>query len=110
MVRYIFILILFFSLGNGADIYTQKCINCHKDLSYSLQEIFMRYLMAYGGEKNVKAGMLHYFLYPAKDISVMPKDFLLENDIDGHKKMDEKTLKRCIDIYWEQYKVKDRLK
>jgi hypothetical protein len=110
MVKYIFVLVIFFSFSFGGNVYDQKCIECHKELSYSLQEIFMRYLLAYGGENNVKAGMLHYFIYPSKDISVMPKDFLDEQDINKHKKIDEKTLKKTIDIYWELYKVKGRLK
>jgi len=101
---------IFFSSSFSSDIYSQKCVGCHRDMSSSLQEIFMRYLLAYGGENNVKAGMLHYFMYPSKDISVMPKDFLEEKEINAHSKINEKTLKRSIDIYWEQYKVKDRLK
>ncbi len=110
MVRFIFILILFFSSAFGNNVYTQNCINCHKDLSYSLQEIFMRYLSAYGGENNVKAGMLHYFIYPAKDISVMPKEFLTEKGIMNHSYIGEKNLQKSIDMYWELYKVKGRLK
>lgn len=110
MVRSIFILILFFSSAFGNNIYTQNCISCHKDLSYSLQEIFMRYLSAYGGENNVKAGMLHYFIYPAKDISVMPKEFLEEEGIMNHGYIGEKNLQKSIDTYWELYKVKGRLK
>ncbi|MBD3807297.1 MAG: hypothetical protein IE880_01115 [Epsilonproteobacteria bacterium] len=101
---------IFFSSSFSSDIYSQKCVGCHKDMSYSLQEIFMRYLLAYGGENNVKAGMLHYFMYPSKDISVMPKDFLEENKINSHSNIDENALKRSINIYWEKYKVKDRLK
>lgn len=110
MVRFIFILMIFFSSTFGTDTYTKNCISCHQSLSYSLQEIFMRYLAAYGGENNVKAGMMHYFLYPAKDISVMPKEFLDEQNITSHKHIDEKKLKESIEIYWELYKVKGRLK
>lgn len=110
MVKSIFVLIIFFSFSFGGNVYDQKCIECHKELSYSLQEIFMRYLLAYGGENNVKAGMLHYFMYPSKDISVMPKDFLLENKVYDHGSSKEKDLKNAIDVYWEKYKVKGRLK
>ncbi|MDD5547972.1 MAG: hypothetical protein PHI79_00060 [Sulfurovaceae bacterium] len=109
MVRFIFILMIFFSSTFSKDVYTQNCISCHKDLSYSLQEIFMRYLAAYGGENNVKAGMLHYFMYPSNDISVMPKEFLEERNATNHSNIGEKTLKKSIDIYWELYKVKGRL-
>lgn len=70
----------------------------------------MRYLSAYGGENNVKAGMLHYFIYPAKDISVMPKEFLTEKGIMNHSYIGEKNLQKSIDMYWELYKVKGRLK
>jgi len=101
---------IFFSSSLSSDIYSQKCVGCHRDMPYSLQEIFMKYLLAYGGENNVKAGMLHYFIYPSKDISVMPKGFLDEKGIMDHGYIGKENLQRSIDRYWELYKVKGRLK
>ena len=39
----------------GQDAYERYCVECHKELPTSLQRIFMRYLLVYSGEHNVKA-------------------------------------------------------
>ncbi len=110
MVRIlVFVAIMLFS-SHANNAYERNCIKCHEVLPFSLQEIFMRYLAAYGGENNVKVGLDHYFKYPAKDISVMSVAFLNHYGIDHHSKINEKELKQAIDIYWQKHKVIGRLK
>ncbi len=110
MVRIFILLCAMVLSSHAADAYESNCIKCHALLPYSLRDIFMRYLAAYGGENNVKVGLDHYFKYPAKDISVMPIAFLNHYGIDHHSKIKEDELKKAIDIYWKKHKVIGRLK
>ena len=110
MRRYLFLLILLLSLGYGEDLFERNCVSCHRKLPATLQEIFKRYLLVYSGEKNVKAGIKHYLLYPSKDISVMSDLFISTYGIKEPTTLDEKVLDEAIDIYWERFKVFGKLK
>ena len=92
------------------NIYEKACVSCHKELPMSLQRMFMRYLLVYGGEKNMKAGLRHYLKYPIKDISVMSKLFIDGYGIKKKTTLTNAQLDEAIDIYWEKFKVFDRLK
>jgi hypothetical protein len=110
MVRIFILLCIAAVSSNATNAYEKNCVKCHASLPSSLQEIFMRYLAAYGGENNVKVGLDHYFKYPSKDISVMPIAFLNKYGIYDHSKINNDELKKAIDIYWEKYKVIGRIK
>ena len=110
MVRIFILLFVIVLSSNASDVYEKNCIKCHALLPFSLRDMFMRYLAAYGGENNVKVGLDHYFHYPSKDISVMPIEFLNSYGINHHSKINDRELKQAIDIYWEKYKVIGRLK
>lgn len=92
------------------NIYEKECVACHKELPMSLQRMFMRYLLVYGGEKNMKAGLKHYMKYPIKDISVMSDLFIDGYGIKKKTTLTDAQLDETIDIYWEKFKVFDRLK
>jgi hypothetical protein len=85
-------------------------VACHRKLPATLQEMFKRYLLVYSGEKNVKAGIKHYLLYPNRDISVMSDLFISTYGIKEPTRLDEKELDEAIDIYWDRFKVFDKLK
>jgi len=97
-------------LGYGEDAFERNCVSCHSRLPATLQEIFKRYLLVYSGEKNVKAGIKHYLLYPSKDISVMSDLFISTYGIKRPVSLEEKELDEAIDIYWERFKVFGKLK
>ena len=96
---------------SSGDAYERYCVECHRELPTSLQRMFMRYLLVYGGEKNVKAGLKHYLKYPLKEISVM-SDLFIDNY--GIKKktttLSDKQIDKALEIYWEKFKVIDKLK
>ena len=76
MVKPILLAVLLVSCSFSQDAYERYCVECHRELPTSLQRMFMRYLLVYGGEKNVKAGLKHYLKYPLKEISVMSDLFI----------------------------------
>ena len=92
------------------DAYERNCVECHNALPVSLQRIFMHYLLVYSGEENVKAGMKHYLKYPLKEISVMSDLFIDTYGVKEKTKLTESDIDEALDIYWDKYKVFNKLK
>ncbi len=93
-----------------SDIFEQKCVPCHKTLPTSLGEMFKSYLLIYSSERFVKAGLKHYLHNPSKSISVMSDLFIDTYGIKKPTTLSDKELDEAIDIYWEKFKVFDKLK
>jgi hypothetical protein len=110
------ILIIFILIGQftnilyAKNIYEKKCIPCHKTLPTSLEEMFMSYLSAYSGEKNVKTILKYYLINPSKSLTVMSNLFIDTYGIKESTKLNDKELEETINIYWEEFKVFDKLK
>ncbi len=92
------------------DIYERKCVPCHQELPTSLQQMFMSYLSLYSGEKNVKAVLKYYLKYPSKGMSVMSNLFIDSYGIKDKSMLRNEELNEAVDIYWEKFKVFDKLK
>jgi len=106
-------IILLLLLGNSLtadNIYEKKCVPCHKDLPTSLGQMFKEYLLIYSSEKFVKAGLKHYLRNPSKSISVMSDLFIDTYGIKEKTTLTPEELDEAIDIYWEKFKVFDKLK
>ena len=106
-------IVLFVALTSGLfaqNIYERNCVECHKGLPTTLQQMFKEYLQMYSGEENVKAGLKHYLHYPSKSISVMSELFIDNYGIKKKSILNKKELDEAIDIYWEKFKVFDKLK
>jgi hypothetical protein len=110
MVRFFIILILSSVSAIATNSFDKNCIQCHRKLSSSPQDIMKYYLLTYSGENNVKMGMDHYMKHPSKDISAMPAQFLSEYGIKTHQKLSDEELNEALNIFWERYKVMNRLK
>jgi hypothetical protein len=106
MIVYLFLTLCVWS----EDMYEKHCISCHSVLPTSLQEMFKKYLLVYGGEKNMKAGIKHYLKYPIKDISVMSELFIDTYGIKDKTTLSDDVLEKAIDVYWEKFKVFEKLK
>jgi len=99
------------ALAGTKDAYERHCVECHKALPMTLQQMFMNYLLVYSGEKNTKAALKHYLRYPLEDISVMSELFLKNFNVKKPLRwISEEELDKAIDIYWEKYKVIGKLK
>jgi hypothetical protein len=92
------------------NVYERNCVPCHKDLPTSLGQMFKEYLLIYSSEKFVKAGIKHYLRNPSKSISVMSDLFIDTYGIKKKTTLSPEELDEAIDIYWEKFKVFDKLK
>ena len=104
------LMIVFFSQVQAKDAYERHCVGCHKELPTSLQRMFMHYLVVYSGEENVKAGLKHYLKYPLKEISVMSDLFIDNYGIKKKTLLSDRQIDEALDIYWNKFKVIDKLK
>jgi len=110
MVKKTVLLLLLTLFVHGENIYERNCVPCHRTLPTSLEQMFMSYLAAYSGEKNVKT-VLHYYLnHPTKSITVMSDLFIDSYGIKAPTKLTAEELDTAINIYWEKFKVFDKLK
>lgn len=109
MVKIVCLSLVLLSSSFAQDAYERNCVSCHKSLPATLQEMFKRYLLVYSGESNMKAGIKHYLLYPSKDISVMSDLFIDTYGTKNKMTLNLKELEQAIDIYWDKFKVFDKL-
>ena len=131
MFRVLVILIILLSLSLGDDtrrernitimtssmaseetnIYEGNCIPCHKyGMPLSLEKMFMKYLKAYSGETTVKLTLKQFLKNPTKEDSVMSDLFLNRFSVKDKSFLSDKDLSKAIDIYWDLYNVRNKLK
>ncbi len=110
MVKKIVIVLLFTLSLQAQNIYERNCIPCHENLPTSLQQMFMSYLAAYSGEENVKTILKYYLNSPTKSLSLMSDLFIDTYGIKKPTKLNSSELDEAINIYWEKFKVFDKLK
>jgi hypothetical protein len=108
--RWIVWLCLLTAVLSAETVYERNCVPCHRSLPTSLQQMFKEYLLVYSGEQNVKAGIKHYLQYPARSISVMSELFIHNFGIKKKSTLSPEALDEAVDIYWEKFKVFDKLK
>lgn len=110
MVKHIILSLVLASGVYAENVYERNCVECHKSLPTSLQQMFKRYLLAYGSEENVKAVLKHYLKYPMREISVMPDIFIDTYGIKKRTTLNDSDIDAALDIYWNKFKVFDKLK
>ena len=106
----VFFIIVSISMLSAQNVYERNCIPCHRDLPTSLQQMFKEYLLVYSGEQNVKAGIKHYLKYPNRSISVMSELFIENFGIKKKTHLSPEELDEAVNIYWEKFKVFNKLK
>jgi hypothetical protein len=111
MVRFFFIIIVVSNLQLVAtNIFKKECVGCHRALMVDLEDMYFKYLKKYSSEKSVKLVMAYYLKNPIEDISVMSKEYIRFFGIKSKSMLDDFKLKKAVDIYWQTYDVRGRLK
>jgi len=92
------------------NIYEKECIPCHKYFPASLERMFMTYLKVYSGELTLKASLKAFLKRPDIELSVMSDMFLENFSVKEKSKLSNKELDEAINIYWDLYNVRNKLK
>ena len=85
--------------------FDKNCMICHKQMSLTMQKIFMRYLLKYSSEVSVKSAMIDFLKNPNYFTSALRKDQIARYGLKNRSNLSDKELKEAIDIYWDKYKV-----
>ena len=91
-------------------IYEQNCMKCHKQMSLTMQKIFMRYLLKYSSEVSVKSALMDFLKNPNYFTSALRKDQITRYGLKHKTTLDDESLRKAIDFYWEKYKIFGKLK
>jgi len=104
------VLIIFYTSSTSASVYKNNCLKCHQDLPVSIDKYFYRYLLKHSSQTNVKKAMKDYLLNPTKNKTIMPEAFINRFGVKNKSKLSKKQLDIALDIYWQTYKVSNKLK
>ncbi len=105
--RLIVLIVSCFVLGavSAEDEFDKHCVSCHAQNGISLQKAYMDALLVYGGKENMKAGLAYYLKNPRADTSVMDEEIIKKHGIKEPTSLDDETLDRVLEIYWNRYTV-----
>lgn len=95
---------------NEENIYESNCVKCHSKLPVTIDKYFYRYLLKYSSEKDVKKAMFDYMKNPTVEKTIMAESFITRFGIKKKTNLSDDKLMEAIDIYWNEYKVFDKLK
>ena len=96
-------------INTQEDIYTKNCMKCHKQMSLSMEEIFMRYLKKYSSKVSVKSALADFLKNPNYFTSALRKEQISRYGLKNKTTLNNKALQEAIDIYWVRYKVFGKL-
>lgn len=92
------------------NIYEHTCLPCHRYLPLSLEDMYMRYLKTFSGEVTFKASLKAFLKTPMEQTSVMSDLFIDRFSVKDKSLLTDKQLDKAIDIYWNLYDVRNKLK
>jgi len=92
------------------NIYERTCIPCHRYLPSSLGDMYMRYLKTFSGEITFKVSLKAFLKEPLEQTSVMSDLFIDRFSVKDKTLLTDKELDEAINIYWDLYNVRNKLK
>ena len=95
---------------DAGNVYERNCVPCHKYQPVSLENAFMDYLKAYSGEFSLKGSLKEFLKNPTNETSLMNNIFLDRFSVKNRTELSDKELDEAIDIYWDIYNVRKKLK
>jgi len=111
------VIILFLLLGTlyaetnvRINAYERNCIPCHRYQPASLEKLFMEYLKTYSGELSLKGALKEFLKEPSEKSSLMSDKFISNFSVKDKTKLSDKELDEALDIYWDLYDVRKKLK
>jgi len=102
--------VMLYAEGKNENIYERTCLPCHRYLPSSLSDMYMRYLKTFSGEETFKASLKAFLKEPLEQTSVMSDLFIDRFSVKDKSLLNDKQLDEAIDIYWNLYNVRNKLK
>lgn len=92
------------------NIFEKKCIPCHEYLPSNLERMFMSYLKVYSGERIFKESLKSFLRRPDEVSSTMSDLFLDRFGVKSKSELSEKELDEAVNIYWDMYDIRNKLR
>jgi hypothetical protein len=92
------------------NIFVKKCVPCHEYLPSSLERMFMSYLKVYSGEMTFKESLKSFLREPDEVSSTMSDLFLDRFGVKSKTELSDKELEEAVNIYWDMYDIRNKLK
>ena len=108
--RTVLFLILSISAHADKNAYERHCIPCHQYQPASLEKLFMTYLKTYSGELSLKGTLKEFLKEPKESTSLMSEIFIDRFSVKDKTKLSDSELDEAINVYWDIYNVRDKLK
>ncbi|MDD2887207.1 MAG: hypothetical protein PHY66_05355 [Aliarcobacter sp.] len=99
-----------FAAEKEDNIYESNCVKCHSRLPVTIDKYFYRYLLKYSSEKDVKRAMFDYMKNPTVEKTIMAESFITRFGIKKKTNLSDDKLMEALDIYWDEYKIFNKLK
>jgi hypothetical protein len=107
MVKKTALLILFCTLLNASE-FDKNCLNCHGG-DFKFHVIMKKYTLKYSSEERIKEAIFEYLKEPLSAKSILPSEYIQRFGIKEKSNLDDKTLKKMIDIYYEKFSPRSKL-
>lgn len=107
MVKKAALFILFCTLLNASE-FDKYCLNCHGG-DFKFHVIMKKYTLKYSSEKRIKKAIFEYLKEPLSTKSILPSEYIQRFGIKEKSSLDDETLKRMIDIYYERFSFQSKL-
>jgi hypothetical protein len=108
MVKILFLILLALSIKADVDL-EKSCLDCHKKQQIPSALIYKRYLLKYSTKDRIKDAIYLYLKNPTKENSIMPKPFFLRFPMKKTTNLNDKTLKKAIELYIDKFDIRKKL-
>lgn len=107
MVKRAALLILLSAILNASE-FEKNCLSCHGG-DFKFHVIMKKYTLKYSSEERIKEAMFKYLKEPVAERSILPAEYINRFGVKERSTLDDKTLKRMIDIYYKEFNLPSKL-
>jgi len=101
-------LLIFFCALLSASEFDRNCLNCHGD-DFKFHVIMKKYTLKYSSPKKIKEAMFKYLKEPVAEKSILPAEYIKRFGIKEKSTLEDETLKRMIDVYYNEFNLPSKL-
>jgi len=108
MVRILSFLLILHTLIQAQTL-QEACLSCHQVQNIPSEMIYRRYLLKYSSKEEIRTHIFSYLKQPEEERSIMPMQFFKKFPKKTPTHLDDKRLKKFIDLYIEHFDVSSRI-
>lgn len=107
MVKIILLMIVLSSFLS-ASTFKENCLNCHEN-DFKFKMMMKKYTLKYSSKKRIKKAIFEYLKNPTYEKSILPVGYLNRFGVKEKTILDDNTLIKMIDIYYDEFNIQSNL-